>query len=136
CGFVAASSVRGAAGGASASTLPPLRVDLHRRWIRGRAFAAYGVATVCGVGIGASTVLVVDVAGLTWRTAFGVLGILTLAIVIGASRLRDVPTGRWDERRIVGLVHAEAGGLGSDSSELDEVDTKLRLGQSFRQVTR
>ncbi|MER6943031.1 MFS transporter [Nonomuraea sp. NPDC000554] len=87
----------GLANGSQIALHSPLLADLYAPAVRGRVLALYGAAMPAGAILSPLTVSLLSGGfGLDWRAVYTVLGLLSLAGVLSALRLRDPGIGRFD----------------------------------------
>lgn len=115
--------VDGASTGSVQSVHVPLLMDSYPAEARVRALAAYRGADSAGNVLAPFGIFLLT-AGLafTWRGVFLVLGAVSLAAALYASRLKDPGFGVWDTARIRNLVREREGG------EVTEADPATDLG--------
>ena len=110
----------------------PLLVDTYPSETRMRVLSLYQGTLVAGAIVAPLLVVVLSLAGYTWRGVFLVMGVVCLAGTAFAHRLRDPGTGRWDTDEVRATVRSAhegpAAGAASDPGvELGFFESVRRL---------
>ncbi len=109
----------------------PLLMDSYPPPARVRVLSSYNALAVGGtVAAPLAVALLVGPFGLTWRGVFIVMGLLCVAVVPVASRLRDPGFGRWDTQQLRQSVHE----LHGDTDRLTDQDVQLGFFEIFRRL--
>ena len=112
--------------GTSNTLHQPLLMDSYPPPARVRVFSYYTAANNLGNIIAPLLVaLLAGVLGFTWRGVFVVFGLMCLAVLPFAMRLRDPGFGKWDTQQLRAAVH-------EPGDDLDEEDVSL----GFFEITR
>jgi ABC-type branched-subunit amino acid transport system ATPase component/MFS family permease len=130
-GLLAVLMIDGLTSGAAGALHTPLLLDSHPPKARVRALTVYAAANQGGSIL--SPLLIAALTGLfffTWRGVFFVMGLLTLAGVLVASRLRDPGFGNFDTKKIREKVHTAHG----EAAALDEEDVELGFFEIARRL--
>ena len=120
-GLVFVLVIDGLTSGSVSALHQPLLVDAHPPEGRMRALSIYqGSEQVGNIVAPLAVAVLVAVLAFTWRGVFVVLGLLSLAAVLAASRLRDPGVGRWDTQRLREALrhHGEVTGPAVESEEV------------------
>jgi len=131
--------VNGASSGSTLSVHPSLLVDSYPPEARVRVLSLYRAAVAVGTVVAPLLIVVVTVAAdLTWRTAFLVLGLVSLAAVIVSIRLRDHGYGALDTDEIRREVRAQSDTSDTsdtgDTGDTDDTGAVGRLGEDGEAV--
>jgi ABC-type branched-subunit amino acid transport system ATPase component/sugar phosphate permease len=111
----------------------PLVLDSYPPEGRVRALSAYhGANNVGNVVAPLLVALLTAIMGFTWRGAFVVLGLMSLAATTVAMRLRDPGFGRWEEQSIRATVHEHHGD--ADGTRPQDSDVTLGFFEIVRRL--
>ncbi|HYZ93796.1 MAG TPA: MFS transporter [Actinomycetota bacterium] len=123
-GLFAVQFADGLSSGSVSALHVPLLMDSYPPESRVRALSAYQAANSFGNVVSPLLVaLLAGALGLTWRGVFAVLGVISVAGVIGATRLRDPGFGKWDTQQVREAVHRR---------KVEEVDPSLLTEEEVR----
>ena len=114
--------------GSTVALHQPLLVDHYPPSVRVRALSAYRAFDSLGNVV--APLLVAALAGFldfTWRGVFLAFGIMCLAVIPYALRLRDPGFGRWDTQQLREQVHAEGEALATDDVTLGFFEITRRV---------
>jgi ABC-type branched-subunit amino acid transport system ATPase component/sugar phosphate permease len=132
-GLVVVLVADGLSTGSVAALHIPLVLDSYPPEGRVRALSAYHGANNAGNVIAPLLVaLLTAILGFTWRGAFVVLGLMSLAATAVALRLRDPGFGRWEEQSIRATVHEHHGD--ADWAAPQESEVTLRFFEIVRRL--
>ncbi|HZQ84561.1 MAG TPA: MFS transporter [Acidimicrobiales bacterium] len=130
----------GASSGSVDTLHGPLLMDTYPAHIRLRVLSGYRAALAAGTVAAPLIVgLITGVFDMSWRAVFVITGVICLAAVVVASRLRDPGFGRWDTERVRAEVRRDAGAEDrGDSGEIDlgffEVVRRVMLIPTIRRL--
>jgi ABC-type branched-subunit amino acid transport system ATPase component/MFS family permease len=121
--------------GSAAALHQPLLLDSYPASTRVRVLSAYqGANAVGNVLAPLGVALLAGALGFTWRGVFIIFGLLSLASVLLALRLRDPGFGRFDEDRIRSVVDDELPEEVVVAAAADDADTELGFFEVVRRV--
>lgn len=122
----------GASNGSVRSVHPPLLMDSYPPNVRMRVLSFYEGSNAAGNVIAPLMVAVLTgILGFTWRGVFLAMGVVSIAAVFFAIRLRDPGFGRFDTDRVRDVVRRE---VGSTVGQPEDADVDLGFFEIVRRL--